>query len=55
MSCNEIDSAPIYEKKKPFREGWDCLKRDSTKKVLKVKYEHIFKLYINTTASDIRE
>lgn len=43
MVCNETDSAPIYDKKKPFREGWDCLKKDSTKKVQKVKY-----VYINT-------
>lgn len=33
MACCESDSAPIYEKEKPFREGWDCLKKDSTEKV----------------------
>lgn len=38
MACNEPDSAAIHEKKKPFREGWDCLKKDSTKKVHIINY-----------------
>lgn len=33
MACNEPDSAPLKEKQKMFREGWDCLRKDATKKV----------------------
>ncbi|XP_050425907.1 metallophosphoesterase 1 isoform X2 [Adelges cooleyi] len=34
MACNEPDSAPTNEKQKSFRDGWDCLKKDATKKLL---------------------
>lgn len=33
MACNEPDSAPMKEKRKLFREGWDCLKKDASEKV----------------------
>lgn len=36
MDCNELDSAPVKERKKPYREGWDCLRQDSTEKVLNI-------------------
>ncbi|XP_050529157.1 metallophosphoesterase 1 isoform X2 [Daktulosphaira vitifoliae] len=36
MTCNEPDSAPMAEKIKIFREGWDCLKKDATKKLLEI-------------------
>lgn len=34
MACNEPDSAPLKEKELLFREGWDCLRKDSTEKVI---------------------
>ncbi|VVC44812.1 Hypothetical protein CINCED_3A000834 [Cinara cedri] len=36
IDCNVVDSAPMKEKKKPFREGWDCLRKDATDKLLKM-------------------
>lgn len=50
MECNEPDSAPLKEKDKPFREGWDCLRKDATEKVLIksnliYKYKSIFIIY----------
>ncbi|XP_026820895.1 metallophosphoesterase 1 [Rhopalosiphum maidis] len=36
MACNEPDSASLKEKEKLFREGWDCLRKDATEKLLKV-------------------
>lgn len=33
MDCNEPDSAPIKEKEKPFRIGWDCLRKNATEMV----------------------
>ncbi|XP_025414229.1 metallophosphoesterase 1 isoform X2 [Sipha flava] len=36
IACNELDSAPIKEKETPFREGWDCLRKDATEMLLKI-------------------
>lgn len=33
MACNQPDSAPLKDKEKLFRDGWDCLRKDATKKV----------------------
>lgn len=49
MACNEPDSASLKEKEKPFREGWDCLRKDATEEVYGIYiYKYKAVLIINT-------
>jgi len=42
IDCNEPDSAPVKEKEKPFRIGWDCLRKDATEMV----FTDMYTLYV---------